>query len=79
MKTTIDISVDGQLFARRFWALIPRVGDVVMLRQGEIAVRVACVVWSEDVPPAPLNSQVVNLFCKTVDPNDGYGQSVLGG
>jgi hypothetical protein len=71
MLPIIDIVLDGQLFAMRDnWALIPRVGDTVILKNGEIFAEIKRVVWGEDTPFSSASGnprQWVQLVCETID------------
>ena len=72
MLPIIDILLDGKKFAmRNTWALIPRVGDTVILKNGEVFAKVTRVYWSDDssANAAGLERQWVQLVCKTVEHN----------
>lgn len=65
MKPLIDFIVDGQKFAmRNSWDTIPRVGDTVILKGGEVWVEVTRVIWSDY--SAAIERQWVQLLCKTI-------------
>ena len=66
MKPAVDIYLDGKKFAFRTWEIIPRVGDILLLRNGEIFAEVTCVFWGDD-NSAPEDRQWVQIACKTVD------------
>lgn len=68
-KPLIDIIVDGELFAmRNSWDAVPRVGDTVILKGGEVWVEVTRVIFSDDSAAAyaGLDRQWVQLLCKTI-------------
>ena len=72
MLPIIYILLDGKKFAmRNTWALIPRVGDTVILKNGEVFAKVTRVYWSDDssANAAGLERQWVQLVCKTVEHN----------
>jgi hypothetical protein len=74
MLPIIDILLDGRNFAiRNTWALIPRVGDTVLLKNGEVFAEVTRVVWSDDSAATGAGlpgRQWLQLLCKTIDPNE---------
>ena len=73
MLPIIDIRLDGKKFAmRNTWALIPRVGDTVILKNGAVWATVTRVVWSDDSAAlgAGLERQWIQVLCKTIDPKD---------
>lgn len=73
MLPIIDILLDGNKFAmRNTWALVPRVGDTVILKNGEVFAEVTRVVWGDDsaATGAGLERQWVQLLCKTIAQHD---------
>jgi len=69
MKPLIDFVVDGKQFAmRNTWDIVPRVGDTVILKGGEVWVEVTRVIWGDDsqAEAARLDRQWVQLLCKTI-------------
>lgn len=68
MPPTIDILLDGTLYAARTWAHIPRVGDTLILKRGEVWAEVEKVVWSDDTACHHVERQWIQLVCKTVEP-----------
>jgi hypothetical protein len=69
MKPLIDFIVDGKQFAmRNNWDVVPRVGDTVILKGGEVWVEVTRAIWSDDsqAEAALLDRQWVQLICKTI-------------
>ena len=69
MLPFIDILLDGKKFAmRNTWALIPRVGDTVILKNGGVFAEVTRVVWGDDsaATGGGLERQWVQLLCKTL-------------
>lgn len=67
MDPIIEFIVDGKLFAQRNWRLIPRVGEIVLLRNGEVWVEVIQVYWGDDsAAPAATERQWVQLACKLI-------------
>lgn len=66
----IDFLVEGKRFAVvSDWLHVPRVGEFVLIRDGEICLEVVRVVWSEDssARAAGLERQWVQLVCKIVE------------
>ena len=69
MKPLIYFVVDGKKFAmRNSWDVVPRVGDTVILKGGEVWVEVTRVIWSDDTAAASaaLERQWVQLLCKSI-------------
>lgn len=65
MKPIIDIILDGELFACREWEIIPRVGELVLLKKGDVWARVEQVLWGDDsAAPSSINRQWIHLVCK---------------
>ena len=76
MLPIIDILLDGKKFAiRNTWTLIPRVGDALLLKNGEVLAEVTGVIWSDDsaANAAGLERQWVQLLCKTIDQKVAHG------
>jgi len=67
MLPVVDIILDGKKFAMRNWAVIPRVGDHILLRNGEISALVESVVWGDDSQVRHVERQWIQLLCKTVE------------
>jgi hypothetical protein len=64
----IDIILDGKRFAFRTWPIIPRVGDNILLRDGEISAVITRVVWGDDSSyHGPGERQWIQLVCKTIE------------
>jgi hypothetical protein len=73
MQPIIDIVLDGSRFASRTtWTLIPRVGEVILLKNGEVWAKVTQVVWGDDsaASAAGLERQWIQVLCKTIDPSE---------
>ena len=62
-SVAIDIILDGQRYAYRTWSHVPRVGDVIQLRGGEVHLEVVRVVWADD--DARDHDCWVQLLCTT--------------
>lgn len=74
--SSIDIVLDGKLFAARTWESIPRIGEVLILKQGTVWAQVTQVVWGDSTRSAysvlhPNDTQWIQLLCKTIDPPKG--------
>lgn len=67
MEPVVDIILDGKKFAMRNWGIIPRVGDTVILKDGEIFAEVSRVVWGDDSACRHKERQWVQLVCKTIE------------
>lgn len=70
MKPLIDFILDGKLFAmRNTWDSIPRVGDTVIFKNGEVWADVVRVIWGDDsaASSASIERQWVQILCKTVE------------
>lgn len=68
MEPIIDFIVDGKRFATRNWGSIPRVGDIVIWKGGEVWVEVTKVIWSDDsAMPASIDRPWVQISCKLID------------
>lgn len=63
MKPIIDIILDGKIFGQRNWEIIPRAGDTILLKDGEIYATVKQVVWGDDSRAAPHERQWVQIVC----------------
>lgn len=64
----IDIYLDGRLHGARYWAAVPRIGDLIAVRvdQKEIFAVVSSVVWSETSGAMlALHRQKVLLYVRT--------------
>lgn len=61
----IDIILDGKRFGARSWHHVPRVGDTIMLRNGEIFATVRRVVWAEDDERGSIHDCLAQLICDT--------------
>lgn len=67
MNPAVDIYLDGEKFAFRTWEIIPRKGDMVILKGGEIFAEVTGVFWGDDSSyHGPGERQWVQLTCRTV-------------
>lgn len=67
----VDIILDGKPYAQRNWRILPRVGDFLLLKNGEVKAKVELVVWSDDTAYRPLGDrQWVQIACKTVESID---------
>lgn len=70
----IDIYLDGKRFAMRTtWHHVPRVGDTLLLRDGEVWGEVVTVIWGDDTArdSAHLERQWVQILCMSVEPVGG--------
>jgi hypothetical protein len=69
----IDIILDGAPFTSLFsWTLIPRAGEIVLLRNGDVWAKVTQVVWGDDsaAKSSGLDRQWIQILCKTISPDD---------
>jgi hypothetical protein len=72
MQPIVEFILDGKLFAARTWQVIPRVGEVVLLKNGEVWAEVTQVVWGDDSKvPIGIERQWVQILCKTIERTDG--------
>ena len=68
MEPIVEFIMDGKLFASRSWIIIPRIGEIVLLRNGEIFAEVQNVFWGDDsASPSSMKRQWVQIICKQVD------------
>jgi hypothetical protein len=71
MLPIIDILLDGKrVDSLNHWSWIPRVGDTVMLKNGEVFSDVVRVVWADDSALAhskTMHRQWVQLVCETTN------------
>lgn len=67
MGPAVDIILDGKKFAFRNWTIIPRVGDHVLLKNGEISALVESVIWGDDSACRHTERQWIQLVCKTAE------------
>lgn len=65
MDPIVDILVDGKPYAIRNWREIPRVGDIINLKNGEVWGKVHAVVWSDDTACHHTERQWIQLLCTT--------------
>ena len=68
MGQIVDFILDGELYAQRRWKTIPRVGETILLKNGEIFAEVRHVVWGDETPE--LKRQWIQILCKTITPTD---------
>ena len=72
----IHFFVDGREYAYRSWSFIPRVGDEVMLGEGDRrkAYVVKRVVWGNDAPDASRHEpQRINIELELASPEPAHG------
>ena len=70
MKPLIDFILDGRPFAmRNTWDAIPRVGDTVIFKNGEVWADVVRVIWGDDsaASSVSIKRQWVQILCKTIE------------
>lgn len=68
LRPIVDFILDGKLFASRDWDIIPRKGEIVLLRNGEIFAEVLQVIWGDDsATPRSLKRQWIQIVCKQVE------------
>lgn len=68
MNPVVDIILDGERYAARNWTIIPRVGEIVILKGGEVWAEVTQVVWGDDSAAGQFsNRQWIQLICKTIE------------
>lgn len=69
MNPVVDIILDGKIFGMRTWTIIPRIGEIVLLKNGEVWAKVKQVVWGNDSKAPPgVERQWIQLLCETIDP-----------
>lgn len=71
MQPIVEFILDGKLFASRNWAIIPRSGEIVLLKKGSVWAKITQVVWGDDSQaPSGIERQWVQLVCKTIERKD---------
>ena len=69
MKPLLDFLLDGKKYAMRTWDQIPRVGDTVIFKDGEVWAEVTRVIWAEDSAARSAgiqDRQWAQIICKSV-------------
>lgn len=66
MKPLIEVLIDGRVFAQRNWDDIPRVGDTLILKDGEVWVTVNGCYWSNDSQVKHEDRLWIQLDCTLV-------------
>lgn len=65
MEPIIDIILDGKLFtSRNIWKITPRVGEIILLKNGTVFAEVKQIVIGND--SANKNRQWIQLACETL-------------
>lgn len=69
MQPLVDFILDGRLFAAKMWTAIPRVGEVVLLKDGKVWAEVTQVVWGDDssAKASGIDRQWIQVLCKTME------------
>lgn len=68
MEPIIDFILDGELFSSRPWKIVPRVGEIVLLKNGEVWTEVTQVVWGDDSAAPPSSKrQWIQILCKQIE------------
>lgn len=68
MEPVVDFILDGELFASRLWKMIPRVGEIILLKNGDVWAEVTQVIWGDDSKSrSSMNRQWIQVVCKQID------------
>lgn len=77
MQPIVEFILDGKLFAERNWAIIPRTGEIVLLKKGEVWAEVTQVIWGDDSTVlSGIKRQWVQVMCKTILSHNYFKNSI---